>query len=48
LRLLRLFAEEMAKLIPRVWHVDPLRCPSFIVHPFRHAPTPDYENVLTD
>ena len=46
-------------LILRVWHVNPLRRPphllgtsirhsSFIIHPFRYPPAPDYENVLTD
>jgi hypothetical protein len=52
---LKLPSKRWRDLILRVWHVDPLRCPShfnssFIIHPssFPPPPTPDYENALTD
>jgi hypothetical protein len=46
---LKLPSKRWRDLILRVWHVDPLRCPShlvgtsihhssFILHPFRHPP----------
>jgi hypothetical protein len=46
---LKLPSRKWRDLILRVWHVDPLRCPShlvgtsihhssFIIHPFRHTP----------
>jgi hypothetical protein len=55
---LKLPSKKWRDPILRVWHVDPLRCPShfnssFIIHPssfssFPPPPTPAYENALTD